>query len=73
MKKSVIVLEVEHENDIPALGNMIAGRAYTIAGVTNVEFVADFAKVPVLDADQLLAMGFKESEISLGAQDVERG
>lgn len=71
--RTLIVLEVDHTRDIPALGEMIAGRAYTIQGVTNAEFVKDMAKLPVVDPDRLRAMGFTAAEIHLGEQDVERG
>lgn len=71
--KSLIIIEVDHIRDIPALGDMIAGRAYTIQGVTNAEFVKDMAKLPVLEPEMLRSMGFTAAEIHLGAQDVERG
>jgi hypothetical protein len=71
--KTIVILEIDHSMDIPALGEMIAGRAYTISGVSNAEFVKDLAALPVVSHERLQAMGFTLEEISLGSQDVERG
>lgn len=70
--KTIVILEITHDKDIPALGDMIAGRAYTMAGVTNAECVKDMAALPVMSPERLQAMGFSLEEISLGSQDVER-
>jgi hypothetical protein len=70
--RTVVILEIDHRKDIPSLGEMIAGRAYTISGVTNVEFVKDMAALPVVSPERLRSMGFTLEEISLGSQDVER-
>jgi hypothetical protein len=51
---------------------MIAGRAYTISGVSNAECVRESIALPVLSTERLEAMGFSLAEISLGAQDVVR-
>jgi hypothetical protein len=69
--RTLVVIEVDHRYDIPHLANMIAGRAYTIAGVTSAESV-QLDQIPVLTFDQLRGMGFTAAEIALGAQDVER-
>lgn len=67
--KTLVILEIEHRKPIPALANMIAGRAYTIDGVTNSEPF----KSPGLGANDLQEQGFTLAEISLGMQDVVRG
>lgn len=71
--RTIIVLEVDHERDIPALANMIAGRAYTISGVSNAEVVKTIDALPVVAPEMLQAMGFTLEEISLGSHNVERG
>ena len=70
--KSLVVIEVEHSRDIHAIGEMIAGRAYTISGVTSAEIVKESVALPVVSPERLQAMGFTLEEISLGSQDVER-
>lgn len=70
--KTLVLIEVEHRYDIPHLADMVAGRAYTIAGVTNADTV-QLDQIPVMTFDQLRGMGFSLEEISLGSQDVERG
>jgi hypothetical protein len=60
--KTLVTIEVEHKNPIHELANMIAGRAYTIQGVTNTE---------VVDED-LRYQGFKDEEIALGHGEVHR-
>jgi hypothetical protein len=70
--KTLIVIEVDHKKDIPHLADMIAGRAYTISGVTNAEVVKDWEKRGALSYDELRAMGFSLEEISLGAGEVVR-
>lgn len=68
MKRTLVILEIEHSQDIPALANLIAGRAYTIAGVENAEPVGS----PYDDRKQLLDQGFTLEEIRLGAMEVVR-
>jgi hypothetical protein len=67
--KTVIVLEIEHRKPIPQLANMIAGRAWSIAGVSGAELL------PVnggTDRD-LRDQGFTAGEIALGHTEVVRG
>jgi hypothetical protein len=66
--RTVIVLEIDHRKPIPALANLIAGRAYTIDGVTN----AEPYKLRALTYDELNGIGFTEAEIALGSQEVVR-
>lgn len=68
--KTVIIIEVDHRQPIPHLANMVAGRAYTINGVTNAEVM----KLSPMTPQELQSHGFSLSEISLGAQEeVVRG
>jgi hypothetical protein len=62
--KTLVLLEIEHRKPIKALANMIAGRAYTIDGVTN----AEVFRSPMLGPEQLQDEGFSLAEISLGAE-----
>lgn len=64
--RTVVVIEVDHKQPIPHLADMVAGRAWTINGVSRAEVVQQRT------AQELEAMGFTLSEISLGAQDVAR-
>lgn len=66
--KTLIILEVDHRKPIPWLANMVAGRAYTIDGVTN----AEVFKSPTLSTEQLQDQGFTLAEISLGSHEVVR-
>lgn len=66
--KQVITILVETSRPIPVLANMIAGRAYTIDGVTNAE---PYALRP-LTPDELAGRGFTMAEIALGLQEVHR-
>lgn len=66
--KSVVILEVDHKSPIPHLANLIAGRAYTIAGVSNAEVM----KLAPLTPQELQEEGFTLAEISLGAQEIAR-
>lgn len=63
--KTIVILEITHDKPIPFLPNMIAGRAYTLAGVTN-------AKPVKLATDELEQSqdGFTLRELSLGAGEV---
>jgi hypothetical protein len=62
--KTLILIEVEHKKPIPALANMIAGRAYTIDGVTSTEVV----RSPTRSSDdEMQDAGFTLRELSLGA------
>jgi hypothetical protein len=66
--KTVIVLEIEHRKPIPQLANMIAGRAWSVAGVSRAEVL------PVNGTDgDLREQGFSASEIALGHTEVVRG
>lgn len=66
--KTILILEIDHSKPIPALAQMVAGRAYTIDGVTN----AEPFKSPTLSTEQLQDQGFTLAEISLGMQEVHR-
>lgn len=66
--KTLVILEVDHRKPIPYLANMVAGRAYTIDGVTN----AEVFKLPSLTPSQLQNEGFTLAEISLASGEVER-
>jgi len=66
--KTLVILEIEHAKPLPALANMIAGRAYTIDGVTDAHLVES----PTGRADNLQQQGFTLAEISLGAGEVHR-
>lgn len=66
--KTIVVIEVEHRKALPHLGDMIAGRAYTIDGVTNAELM----KFRGLSAEELQGLGFSLEEICLGSAEVER-
>jgi hypothetical protein len=66
--KTFITLEIDHDVPIPELASKIAGRAYSISGVTNAE------AVPERDAGvlELRAQGFTPQEIALGSREVVR-
>lgn len=66
--KSYITIEIDHRKPIPGLANMIAGRAYTIDGVTNAEAVTE-RDAGVLE---LRSQGFTPQEIALGSAEVVR-
>lgn len=66
--RTLVILEIDHRKPIPALANMIAGRAYTIDGVTN----AEPFKSPLLGANELQDAGFTLEEIRLGVLEVVR-
>lgn len=66
--KTLVVVEVHHDRDLPDLANKIAGRAYTLDGVRNAE-----AWVHKDTVAELERAGFTLAEISLGATDVVRG
>jgi hypothetical protein len=66
--RTVVIIEVDHRKPIPALANMIAGRAYTIDGVSN----AQPFKSPSLNAGHLEEAGFTLAEIRLGADELVR-
>lgn len=63
--KTLIIIEVEHRKPLPFLANMIAGRAYTIDGVTN----ASPFRSPAGAEEEA---GFTLAELRLGASDVVR-
>lgn len=60
--KSYVLLEITHDKPLPALASMIAGRAYTISGVTD----AVELKQQELTPEQLEAQGFSLGELALG-------
>ncbi len=66
--KSVIIIEVTHTKPIPRMANLIAGRAYMLAGVTDARPV----KLATLATDERDEDGFTLSELSLGAQEIVR-
>ena len=64
--KTIITLEVEHFKPIPALWDLVAGRAYTIDGVSNVTVVVE-VEVPKNSEPQRLAvvsLGLELSKLS---------
>lgn len=63
--KTLILLEVTHAAPINHLEDLIAGRAWTISGVSNVRAVPD-------TAETLRQAGFSEAEIALGNADPVR-
>jgi len=63
--KTIVILEITHSKPITALQNMIAGRAYTIDGVTDSKPV----KLATDDVDHGQS-GFTLRELSLGAGEV---
>lgn len=65
--RTVIVVEVHHSKPLPHLADMVAGRAYTIDGVTNAEVVKDNQRS--LSVEELQALGFSMEEISLGCEE----
>lgn len=67
-QRTLVILEVTHSKPIPALANMIAGRAYTIDGVTDAALVSS----PSMTTDELRDAGFSVGEILLGVQEVHR-
>jgi hypothetical protein len=66
--KTLVIIEVDHSQPITALANLIAGRAYTISGVSNAEVVS----APSMSTDVLKEAGFTLAEIRLGMQEVAR-
>lgn len=66
--KTLVIIEVDHRKPIPALANLIAGRAYTIDGVANAEVVS----APSMSTDVLKEAGFTLAEIRLGQIEVAR-
>jgi hypothetical protein len=66
--KTLIIIEVNHRKPIPALANMIAGRAYTIDGVTNAEPLS----MKPMTVNELAGIGFSVDEIALGQGEVHR-
>lgn len=70
--KTVICIEVEHDRPLPQLANLIAGRAWSIGGVTGAEVMR--AEVPMrVDLGSLERAGFSHAEIALGNTEVVRG
>lgn len=63
--KTLILLEVTHAAPVPHLEDKIAGRAWTIDGVSSVRLVPD-------TAETLRQAGFSEAEIALGNADPVR-
>lgn len=66
--RTLVILEIDHKKPIHALANMIAGRAYTIDGVTN----AQPFRSPSIEANELQEAGFTLDEVRLGASEVVR-
>jgi hypothetical protein len=66
--RTLVIIEIDHARPIRALAQMIAGRAYSIQGVSNAEVV----KLPSLSPEQLQDEGFTLAEISLGSREVVR-
>lgn len=66
--KTIVILEIDHHKPIPALANLIAGRAYSIDGVTD----AQLFRSPSARMDQLEDHGFSLDELRLGAAELVR-
>lgn len=62
--KTVVILEITHTKPITALANMIAGRAYSIDGVSDAQVV----KLAIDEAQH--ESTFTLRELSLGAGEV---
>lgn len=63
--KTLILLEVTHKSPVPLLEEKIAGRAYTIDGVSDVRILQDTEQ-------SLREAGFSAAEIALGNADPVR-
>lgn len=73
--RTVVCIEVEHDKPIPALANLIAGRAWTIGGVTAAEVMVPetYSATQGAEVNRLQRQGFTMSEIALGLTEVVRG
>ena len=49
--KTIIVLAITHTKEIPDLLDKVAGRAYTIDGVEDVEAKPRLIELPVVDME----------------------
>lgn len=65
--KTVIVIEIEHTKPIPALANLMAGRAWTIPGVDRADVL------PCNEEAGRPAGLFTDQELMLGRYEVVRG
>lgn len=66
--RTVVILEIEHSKPIEALADLIAGRAWNIAGVEGAEAVSSQS----IKTAALKVNGFSPAEIALGSQEVYR-
>ena len=65
--KTIVVLEVTHEKDIPTLADKIASRAWTLDGVRYAT-----ARIEEANVSELERAGFTLDEIALGMTEVVR-
>lgn len=65
--KTIVIVEITHDKEIPGLADKIAGRAWTLDGVRFSTAYVDERTVAELEV-----AGFTMAEISLGMQDVAR-
>lgn len=65
--KTIVIVEITHDKEIPGLADKIAGRAWTLDGVRY-----STARVDEKTVADLEDAGFTMAEIALGAQDVAR-
>lgn len=65
--RTIVIVEVIHSKEIPALADKIAGRAWTLDGVRYAT-----ARVDEKTVADLEEAGFSMSEIALGSQEVVR-
>lgn len=65
--KTIVIVEVIHEIEVPGLADKIAGRAWTLPGVRYATAHVDEKTVAGLEE-----AGFTIEEIALGMQDVAR-
>lgn len=79
--KTFITLEIDHSKPLPVLPEMVAGRAYSIQGVSDVAIVeVNGIAPPQLKpqgrpnpvVSELEKAGFTADEIRLGVTEVER-
>lgn len=68
--KTLILLEVEHDKPLPHLAGMVAGRAWSLPGVTRADVLPTQAEQSFHD---MRGMGFTPAEIALGHGEVVRG
>jgi hypothetical protein len=65
--KTVVIVEIIHDKEIPGLADKIAGRAWTLQGIRYATAAVDQRTVAGLEE-----AGFSMAEIALGMQEVAR-